>query len=154
MPQNCIFGHEMHLYVVFIAYYSERALKKHSFGTKPAKKVSGEGAWGCGLVCWEKNGIFPKIQNGGLPFKVDKMAHKGMGMSLKETNYFILISYSLKVFFAKSLPYRDPPSMLSLSRTSLTSFALREERFVKKKKNNQSTTPRPNNSITAHLLIC
>ena len=50
MPQNCIFGHEMHLYVVFIAYYSERTLKKHSFGAKTAKKVSGQGAWGCVVV--------------------------------------------------------------------------------------------------------
>ena len=91
-------------YLLFIAYYSERGLKKHSFGAKTAKKVSGQGAWGCGLACWKKNGIFPKIQNGGLPFKVDKMAHKGMGMSLKETNYFILISSSLKVCFCKIPP--------------------------------------------------
>ena len=75
----------MHLYVVFIAYYSEKTLKRT---LKIAKKVSGQWAWGGGLVCWEKNGIFPKIQNGELPFKVDNMAHKGI-MSLKETNFFL-----------------------------------------------------------------
>ena len=77
----------------------------------------------------------------GCPSKLTTWRKRGWGGVWKK-----LIFKNILSLFAKSLPYRHPHAMFSLSRTSLTSFALREERFVKKK---QSINHHPAQTIAS-----